>query len=243
VGRPTVDYRRSCGRSGPADLPRSAADRQGIGISSANTDENRHDASALDVNPIAAPGSGESEYENDYFPINLTSLFFDNDREELTYVRSMLDLMLNPPANRDNPYTLPLLVCGSPLYDPQAPGWFRTRYKKDLPTSNNKVPMAEVLQVGYVKISSTSQKCTPYMIANHMIAAGVKGACTDDPSKIPNIQKFEAQDLVAASFLAQFADALKRGVTIDPNEAKTIACQRWFGAPNGDGASNPPKKR
>ena len=46
VGRPTVDYRRSCAGSGPADLPRSAADRQGIGISSANTGESRHDASA-----------------------------------------------------------------------------------------------------------------------------------------------------------------------------------------------------
>ena len=70
--------------------------------------------SILDVNPIAAPGSGESEYPNDFFPINLTSLFFDNDFEGLDYVRSMLELTLDPPANAGNPQTLPLLVCGSP---------------------------------------------------------------------------------------------------------------------------------
>ena len=87
----------------------------------------------LDVNPIAAPGSGESEYANDFFPINLTSLFFDNDAEGLDYVRSMLELTLDPPANAASPQTLPLLVCGSGLYDPQAPGWFRTRYKDQLP--------------------------------------------------------------------------------------------------------------
>ncbi|NJD05977.1 MAG: hypothetical protein FIA97_05710, partial [Methylococcaceae bacterium] len=40
---------------------------------------NRYHA-ILDVNPIAAPGSGESEYPNDYFTIGLTSQFFDDDR-------------------------------------------------------------------------------------------------------------------------------------------------------------------
>jgi hypothetical protein len=192
----------------------------------------------IDVNPIAAPGSGESEYENDYFPLNLTSLFFDNDRQGLTYLRSMLDLVLDPPANRENPFTLPLLVCGSPLYDPQAPAWFRTRYKADLPAIK-RMPLAEVMQAGYIKISPDSQKRTPYMIANHMIAAGVKGQCTDDPSKPPNIQLFEAQDLVAASFLAEIAKAEQNGGTIDPEEAKRRACQRWFGAADGAGPPNP----
>jgi hypothetical protein len=83
-------------------------------------DEPQRYYAILDVNPIAAPGSGESEYQNDYFPISLTSLFFDNEALGLTYVGSMLELMLNPPYTEDDPYTLPLLVCGSPLYDPQA---------------------------------------------------------------------------------------------------------------------------
>lgn len=61
----------------------------------------------LDVNPIAASGSGESEYENDYFPVMLSSVFFDNEVKS-NYIRTMLQLQLNPEHNKDNPYTLPL---------------------------------------------------------------------------------------------------------------------------------------
>lgn len=192
--------------------------------------------SILDVNPIAAPGSGESEYQNDYFPINLTSMFFDDEARGLNYVRSMLELMLNPPANAANPYTLPLLVCGSPLYDPQAAGWFRVRYKDQMPRTEYGSPTADVLQAGFVKLNPASAKRTPYMVANHMIAAGVTGRCTDDPAKIPDIRKYEAQDLVAATFLGLCHD----NPAIDPAEAKKQACRRWFGADNGDGAPNPP---
>jgi hypothetical protein len=192
----------------------------------------------LDVNPIAAPGSGESEYVNDYLPINLTSLFFDDDRNGLTYVRSMLDLMLNPPANAANPYTLPLLVCGSPVYDPQAAGWFRVRYKDQLPKNKNGTPTADVLQVGYIKVFSSSPKKTPYMIANHMIAAGVKGRCLNDPAQ--NIRRYEAQDLVAAMFLSLMSKQ-QEGTELDPAEARKMACQRWFGvsAPGDQDLPNP----
>jgi hypothetical protein len=192
----------------------------------------------LDVNPIAAPGSGESEYPNDYFPINLTSLFFDNDQVGLTYVRSMLELMLNPPANAANPYTLPLLVGGSPLYDPQAPGWFRTRYKDQLPKDKNGSPTANVLQAGFIQLNPGSAKKTPYMIANHMIAAGVTGVCTGNPAKTPFIQVYEAQDLAAATFLSLYA--AQPG--IDPTDAAKQACLRWFGNEAGVGPVNPASK-
>lgn len=191
----------------------------------------------LDVNPIAAPGSGQSEYANDYFPVNLTSMFFANRRRGLNYVPAMLELMLNPPSNADNPQTLPLLVCGSPLYDPQAAGWFRTHYKDQLPRDANGTPSAKVLQVGLVKISPRSSKPTPYMVANHMIAAGVTGRCTDDASKVPDIRTYEAQDLVAASFLAQYAAA--QGRTLDPFQARRAAYRRWFGNDDGSGAPVP----
>jgi hypothetical protein len=194
--------------------------------------------SILDVNPIAAPGSGESEYPNDYFPINLTSMFFDNEAHGLPYVTSMLELMLNPPSTRDSRYTLPLLVCGSPLYDPQAAGWFRTHYKDQMPRNKLGIPTVDVLQAGLVRISPLSTKLTPYMVANHMIAAGVTGKCTDEPAKIPNIRKYEAQDLVAATFLAQY----RTNPGVDPEVAKKAACQRWFGADGGSGAPNPPSK-
>ena len=69
-----------------------------------------------------------------------------------------------------------------------------------------------------------------------MIAAGVTGRCTDDPSTIPDIRKYEAQDLVAATFLRLCAD----NPDLSPEAAKVQTCQRWFGNDDGSGAPNPP---
>ncbi len=188
----------------------------------------------VDVNPIAAPGSGQSEYPNDYFPIMMASAFFDGP-DGRDYLRSMLELYLAPPGGGGRQYTLPLLVCGSPLYDPQAPGWFRTAYKDHLPTKDG-IPQMEVLQAGSFRVRPDSERETPYLGANHMIAAGVTGRCTGCPSKIPDIRKYEAQDLVAASFLYAYA----KDPDLDPHEAKRRACQRWFGNDDGSGAPKPP---
>ncbi len=192
----------------------------------------------IDVNPIAAPGAGQSEYPNDYFPIMMASGFFDGgpDRD---YIRSMLELYLNAPYAEGNTHTLPLLVCGSPLYDPQAPGWFRVAYKHDMPVDANGTPVTDVLQTGKVRIAESSTRDTPYMVANHMIAAGVTGQCTEDPAQIPDIRMYEAQDLVAASFLYEYA----KQPDIEPEEAKAKACRRWFGNETGEGPPTPPDKR
>jgi hypothetical protein len=197
--------------------------------------------SILDVNPVAAPGSGESEYPNDYFPVMMASVFFDNETWHCDYIRSALEIMLNPPHNNGNPYTLPLLVGGSPLYDPQAPGWFRVRYKDQKLTDGSYAlerehdePMANVTQAGFVRIRPESKKLTPYMIANHMIAAGVTGkCCTSNKDKAPDIRVYEAQDLVAASFLQQY----DQRPDIDPKTARKNACMDWFG--NEEGAGPP----
>ncbi len=189
----------------------------------------------MEVSPIAAPGSGESEYPNDYFPIMMASGFFDGgpDRD---YIRSMLELFLNPPGwPDDRKYTLPLLICGSPLYDPQSPGWFRTAYTDILPQDKNGVPQVNVLQTGTFKVYPHSKRETPYLISNHMIAAGVTGECTNDPSKIPDIRQYEAQDMVSATFLKLYAN----NPDINPSEAKAQACTRWFGNPDGTGAPQP----
>ena len=177
-------------RSSPSSMPITCTTTRSFAGSGCSTAFGVPDVdlyhAILDVNPVAAPGSGESEYPNDFFPINLTSLFFDNDSEGLDYVRSMLELTLDPPANAGVPQTLPLLVCGSPTYDPQAPGWFRTRYKDQLPKDPwTGSPSVNVLQAGFVKIRPDSKKPTPYMIANHMIAASVMGRWTDAPARRP----------------------------------------------------------
>lgn len=193
----------------------------------------------VDVNPIAAPGSGQSEYPNDYFPIMMASAFFDgpSDRD---YIKSMLELYLTPPDHPENSkYTLPLLICGSPLYDPQAPGWFRVAYTDILPQDENEIPQVNVMQVGKFRVKPDSKKETPYFICNHMIAAGVTGACTKDASKIPDIRQYEAQDLVAATILKLYSE----NPNLEPEDAKKMACQRWFGNPDGTGAPKPPKEQ
>lgn len=188
----------------------------------------------IDVNPVAAPGSGESEYPNDYMPIMMASAFFDGPKDR-DYIKSMLELFLNPPGmDKDSKYTLPLLICGSPLYDPQAPGWFRTAYTDILPQVDN-IPQVNVLQAGKFKIFPDSKKETPYLIGNHMIAAGVTGKCTPDSSKMPDIRLYEAQDLVAATFLQLYS----QNPDIDPEVAKAQACKRWFGNEEGTGSPEP----
>jgi hypothetical protein len=191
----------------------------------------------VDVNPIAAPGSGESEYPNDYMPIMMASGFFDGPPER-DYIRSMLELYLSPPSwPKENKYTLPLLICGSPLYDPQAPGWFRVAYKHFLP-AENQIPQVKVLQAGKFRVRPDSARETPYLICNHMIAAGVTGKCTDNPAVIPDIRQYEAQDLVAATFLKLYTE----NPNIDPEVAKAQACEQWYGNRFGIGAPLPKQK-
>lgn len=189
----------------------------------------------LDVNPIAAPGSGQSEYPNDYLPIMLSSVYFDSPEKKSDYIRQMLDASLNPEHNAKNKYTLPLLVGGSRLYDPQAPGWFRVRYKAQMPQNRNGTPQMNVLQAGEISIYPHSKKKTPYMGANHMIAAGVTGKCTDNAAKIPDIRQYEAQDLVAACFLKKYKDQ----PDIAPGDAKAQCCTQWFGNKDCRGAPKP----
>lgn len=204
----------------------------------------------LDVNPIAAPGSGQSEYPNDFFPILMASAFFDADPDKPggNYIRPMLDLLLNPPRTKGNSCTLPLLIGGSPSYDPQAAAWFRVRYKDKLPQATHVgkravwncppgpgIPKVDVLDAGEVSLFSTSAKTTPYMIINHLIAAAVTGCCTDDATKIPDHRQYAAQDLVAAAFLKEFMI----NPEISAAEAKKKACLRWFGNDEGVGAPLP----
>jgi hypothetical protein len=203
-----------------------------IGIPEAEADFYK---TIVDVNPVAAPGSGQSEYNNDYFPIMMASAFFDSGSGR-DYVRSMLELLLNPSPSKKGKFTLPLLVGGSPLYDPQAPGWLRVAFKDSMPRDKNGIPQADVMQTGTIRLRKNSKRETPYMITNHMIAAGVTGRCTSTPDRIPDIRKYEAQDLVAASFLLEYA----KNPDIEPARAKAAACRRWFGNDDGSGAPVPP---
>ena len=187
----------------------------------------------VDVNPIAAPGSGESEYNNDYFPILLSTSYFDNALLNATYIRSMVDFLVTPPTATGTTQTLPLLVGGSPLYDPQAPAWFRVSFKDQLPKKDG-IPQMEVLQTGRVTLEQGA-KPTPYMGTNHMIAAGVTGTCTNEPSKIPDMRRYEAEDLVAACWVTTFSTE----PDADPAQVLSQCCTTWFGNAECAGAPAP----
>jgi hypothetical protein len=114
------------------------------------------------------------------------------------------------------------------------------RYKNQLPLETRVghkpgLPQAEVLDVGVLSISEDSPRQTPYMLVNHLIAAGVTGSCTDNSAKIPDIRQYDAQDLVAAAFMKEYVD----DPDIDPSEAKAKACLRWFGNETGTGSPDP----
>ena len=89
-----------------------------------------------------------------------------------------------------------------------------------------------------LRVRDGSERKTPYMVGNHMIAAGVTGRCTGDPSKMPDIRLYEAQDLVAATFLRSYLEEPDQ----NPAAAKARACMRWFGNEEGNGPPEPPKK-
>ena len=78
----------------------------------------------------------------------------------------------------------------------------------------------------------------PHIEAMKANGLTLSGSCGDHVVNVKAIQLYEAQDLVAASFLAQYAKSGQQG--IDPAKAKELACQRWFGAPDASRAPNPP---
>ncbi len=101
----------------------------------------------VDVRPIAAPASGTSKYlpdANQYF----------NDPDGKTggyYITPQLNLLLDPPANLDPDYTLPVVVLGSPA---------RYAWSEITGTSY------DLLSTGRVTLEGT-EKSTPYILGNH----------------------------------------------------------------------------
>ena len=102
----------------------------------------------VDVRPIAAPGSGTSmnlpdaqTYFND--PLGKTGGY---------YVTPQLDTLLNPPANKANQRSLPLVVLGGPA---------RGEWQKITGLGD------AVLSTGTTKLHSEASKETPYILGNH----------------------------------------------------------------------------
>ncbi len=131
----------------------------------------------LDITPIAAPGSGESPCLTADMAIN----YFDSTQHGL-YISPMLNLLSDPPTNPSAKNTRPVIAFGS-----EARSFLQQEYK---------LPSVNVLQAGTLKLSPNAAKGTPYLGANHPIAA-VYQQCTGTS---PGIVVMEQQDLATSCF-------------------------------------------
>ncbi|MBI2305905.1 MAG: hypothetical protein HYU78_01250 [Rhodocyclales bacterium] len=133
----------------------------------------------VDIFPIAAPGSGQSGC----FPTASATNYFGSAGSG--YIPTMLGaLTVTPPAGAGN--TVPVIIYGA-----EAIGYWNATYPA--------APVA-VNKAGSTKLSAAATQTTPYMGANHPIAA-VYQTCTSTPG----IETMAKQDLTTACFAQSMA--------------------------------------
>lgn len=150
----------------------------------------------VDIIPIAAPGSGQSAY----LPTFMATYFFDYAKKDRAYVSALLKLLADPPTNPSRRTTRPVIVFGG-----EATSYWLAKYADQLlkgeqlqpyaPERKRTRPQLRVLDVGSVKLDPMAEKSTPFMIANHPIAA-VYADCNTEPT----IVEMVTQDLTTACF-------------------------------------------
>jgi len=166
--------------------------------------------SIVDINPIAAPGSGQSAF----LPIMMATNYFDYPQANREYIGPMMAHMIDPPANKSATNTLPIIIFGG-----EAIGFWRLKYRDQLPLDYKGFPEFGVLQYGSLKVSSTSAKKTAYMGANHPIAAVYQKCDTS-----PGILEMEKQDLTTACFTQKLAN----DPAMDPETAQNACYEQWM---------------
>jgi len=133
----------------------------------------------VDITPIAAPGSGESSCLTTDMAMN----YFDSSQHGL-YISPMLNLLSDPPTNPSAKNTRPIIAFGS-----EARSFLSQEYK---------LPSVNVLQAGTLQLGGTAKQ-TPYLGANHPIAA-VYQTCAVNPPQNIGIVAMEQQDLATSCF-------------------------------------------
>lgn len=148
--------------------------------------------SIVDINPIAAPGSGQSAF----LPIMMATNYFDYPAAGRDYITPMMAHMIDPPSNSSTTHTVPVIVFGG-----EATGFWRVKYRYELPKDYKGFPVFTVLSHGDLKVTPDSTKKTAYFGANHPIAA-VYQTC----NSYPGIIEMEKQDLVTACFTKKLGE-------------------------------------
>ena len=162
----------------------------------------------VDLFPIAAPGSGQSGC----FPTTNAVHYFGG--EGSLYIPTMLDALVSPSAGApQGAATRPVVIFGG-----EALGYWNASYPQ-APTG--------VLKAGRVNLTPAQpQKMTPFMGANHPIAA-VYQTCTS----APGITVMAGQDLATACFAKTMGDS----PDADP-VVVGASCQRAYEKPAPDSA-------
>jgi hypothetical protein len=138
----------------------------------------------IDITPIAAPGSGESTC----LTTDMAISYFNTAKHGL-YVSPMLTVLSDPPSNPSSTNTRPIIAFGS-----EARSFLQKAYK---------LPSVNVLKAGKLKLAADSTKQTPYLGANHPIAA-VYQTCTVSKGNV-GIVAMEQQDLATSCFASTMA--------------------------------------
>lgn len=138
----------------------------------------------VDITPIAAPGSGESSCLTTDMAVN----YFDSTQHGL-YISPMLNLLSDPPTNPSATNTRPVIAFGS-----EARSFLQREYN---------LPSVNVLQAGTLQLGGGTTKQTPYLGANHPIAA-VYQTCMVSTQNI-GIVAMEQQDLATSCFASTMA--------------------------------------
>ena len=163
----------------------------------------------VDIRPIAAPGSGTSQYLPD------AQTYF-NDKTGSTggyYITPQLNLMLDPPANADNAQTLPVVVLGGPA---------RAEWKAITGLDDS------VLDTGTVQLPSAVKK-TPYILGNHPDVTTYQCCSGDSSSKCANdnhLIEFEEIDLQVACWVS----SISNNPNLDPSQALASCKEEWVTA-------------
>lgn len=157
----------------------------------------------VDIFPIAAPGSGQSGC----FPTSSATGFFGSQGSG--YIPAMLGALALPatPPAVERGATVPVVVFGA-----EASGYWNAAYPE--------TPVA-VNQAGSAKLAAGATRTTPYMGANHPIAA-VYQTC----SSKPGIGTMVRQDLTTACF----AQAMAATPAADPQAVAASCRDAYFAA-------------
>ncbi|MCW8928945.1 MAG: hypothetical protein OQL19_01755 [Gammaproteobacteria bacterium] len=158
----------------------------------------------VDARPIAAPGSGQSNYMPDI------NTYFNKPNSQYYYVTPMIELLTNTPANVSS-NSLPVIVLGTPSRD----AWAEVIGQSQV----------NVLDVGTTTLPGAS-KPTAWVAGNHPDVTTYQ-CCPGDPNSNCGGSYDLVQDETIDLQVACIIQALGADPAADPTTVKAACAQAW----------------